>query len=53
LPVRYLTILFLFIANTMSAHDIALALYTISQQKNTLTITIEMDKEDLENVDDK
>jgi len=34
----------------MSAHDIALALYTISQQKNTLTITIEMDKEDLENI---
>jgi len=34
----------------MSAHDIELALYTISQQKNTLNITIEMDKEDLDKV---
>lgn len=47
---RYLTILFLFIANAISAHDIALAMYNISQEKNTLKIIIEIDKEDVENI---
>ena len=47
---RYLTILFLFMVNVASAHDIALAIYTISQEKNTLTISIEIDKEDLDNI---
>ncbi len=47
-----ITIAFLIIANAASAHDIALAMYSISQEKNTLKITIEIDKEDLENVID-
>jgi len=34
----------------MSAHDIALAMYSISQEKNILKITIEIDKEDLDKV---
>ena len=49
-PVLVFTIVFLFIANAISAHDIALAIYTISQEKNTLKITIEIDKEDLDKV---
>jgi len=49
-PVHYLIISFLLIANPISAHDIALAIYTISQEKNTLTISIEIDKEDLDNI---
>ena len=39
----------LLIAHTASAHDLALAIYTITKEKNTLKITIEIDKEDLEN----
>lgn len=44
---QLITISCLLIANVISAHDIALAIYTISQEKNTLKITIEIDKEDL------
>jgi len=47
---KTLTILFILIANAVSAHDIALAIYTISQEKNTLKISIEIDKEDLDKV---
>ena len=47
---RHLIILFLFISNVASAHDIALAMYSISQERNTLKITIEIDKEDLDKV---
>jgi len=49
-PVHYLVILFLLIANVISAHDIALAMYNVSQEKNTLKIIIEIDKEDIDKV---
>ncbi len=47
---QLIVILLCLIVNSASAHDIALAIYEISKEKNTLKITIKIDKEDLENI---